>query len=368
MSMLSAWTVFDSAMMLALSLCFSAFCCLLILATKKWHVRISADAAEGVQKIHQGLIPRIGGVALYSTFAVMVPLLFAFQTGFTQSAAMNIALYLLAALPVFLAGIIEDFTKIISPTIRLIAACMSGVCGWFLGIQVNEVELPFIDSLLAFAPASLILTIVIVAALSNALNMMDGMNGFVTGFSIVAFGIFSYFAHLAGDSQLVITCFVIIGALAGFGLFNWPFARLFLGDGGAYMIGVLLAFVAFQLASRSENITQAFTLVILVYPAWEISFSMLRRIRKKAAMTAPDNDHLHARLYHFLHHRYQVEPKRANPTASFILTVIILLVALLSAWIMTTWHLPQGFKFIIVLVTFAVFSYLHRAFYINEVR
>lgn len=368
MSMLSVWTVFDSALMLALSLGISALCCLFILMTKKWHVRISADAAEGVQKIHHGLIPRIGGVALYTTFAVMVPVLFAFQTGFTQSAAMNIALFLLAALPVFLAGIIEDFTKIISPSIRLMAACLSGICGWLLGIQVNEVELPFIDPLLAFAPVSLVLTVVIVAALSNALNMMDGMNGFVTGFSIVAFGIFSYFAHLAGDSQLVITCFVIMGALIGFGLFNWPFARLFLGDGGAYMIGVLLAFVAFQLAARSEDITQAFTLVILVYPAWEISFSMLRRLRAKAAMTAPDNDHLHARLFHFLRHRYQVEPKHANPTTSFILTLIILIVALLSSWIMTTWQVPQGFKFIIVLLTFAVFSFLHRAFQIKEVR
>ena len=366
MSMLSVWTIFDSALMLGLSLLVSALFCLLILATKKWHVRISADAAHGVQKIHQGLIPRIGGVALYATFAVMVPLLFAFQAVFAQSAAMNLAVYLLATLPVFLAGVIEDFTKIITPSIRLIAACLSGVCGWFLGIQVNEVELPFIDALLVFAPVSLLLTVIIVAALSNALNMMDGMNGFATGFSIVAFGIFAYFAHHSGDSQLVITCFVIIGALLGFGAFNWPFARLFLGDGGAYMIGVLLAFVAFQLAARSDDITQAFTLVVLVYPAWEIVFSMVRRSLTKTAMTGADNDHLHARLYHYLCKQHQMSPTYANPMTSVILTAIILVVALLSCWIMTAWQMPQGFKFIIVVITFVVFSYLHRVFYVNR--
>ena len=363
MSMLSVWTIFDSVMMLGLGLIVSSLFCLLILVTKKWHVRISADAAHGVQKIHHGLIPRIGGVALYATFAVMVPLLFAFETVFTQSAAINLAVYLLATLPVFLAGIIEDFTKIISPSIRLMATCLTGVCGWFLGIQVNVVEVPTIDALLVFAPISLMLTVLIVAALSNAMNMMDGMNGFVTGFSIVAFGIFAYFAHLDGESQLVITCFVIIGALLGFGAFNWPFARLFLGDGGAYMVGALLAFVAFQLAERSDNITQAFTLVVLVYPAWEISFSMIRRLLSKAAMTQPDNDHLHARLYHYLCQRHQITPKHANPAASLILTAIILLVALLSCWIMTSWQMPQGFKFIIVTLTFVVFSYLHKAFY-----
>ena len=334
--------------------------CVIIIKTAPLHSHLSSDEDSGVQKIHKGVVPRIGGVGLWGGVFAAASMLYAQA----HEASFLVGMIILGSLPVFAAGLVEDITKAVSPLRRLIASGLSGGIGWFLGFQIGTVEIGFIDSWLGFAPISLAVTIIVVAALANAMNMMDGLNGLSAGYAITAFAIFGVMASIYGVLDIALICFVFAAALLGFFCFNWPLGKIFLGDGGAYFLGVCLAFVAMALAAATPDITQAFTLVILAYPAWEVSHSMARRLLQKTALTAPDHDHLHARLFHYWSVTRGKSALMANSLAGIILVLTIGLMTVLATVIMTIFVLPQGTKFLIVLAECAfltrLFTYLRK--------
>ena len=334
--------------------------CVIIIKTAPLHSHLSSDEDSGVQKIHKGIVPRIGGVGLWGGVLAAALMLYAQA----HEASSLVGMIILGSLPVFAAGLVEDLTKAVSPLRRLIASGLSGAIGWFLGFQIGTVEIGFIDSWLGFAPISLAVTIIVVSALANAMNMMDGLNGLSAGYAITAFTIFGVMASIYGTLDIALICFVFAAALLGFFCFNWPLGKIFLGDGGAYFLGVCLAFVAMALAAATSDITQAFTLVILAYPAWEVSHSMARRLVQKTALTAPDHDHLHARLFHYWSVTRGKSALMANSLAGIILVLTIGLMTVLAMVIMTIFVLPQGAKFLIVLAEWAfltrLFTYLRK--------
>ena len=334
--------------------------CVIIIKTAPLHSHLSSDEDSGVQKIHKGIVPRIGGVGLWGGVLAAALMLYAQA----HEASSLVGMIILGSLPVFATGLVEDITKAVSPLRRLIASGLSGGIGWFLGFQIGTVEIGFLDSWLGFAPISLAVTIIVVAALANAMNMMDGLNGLSAGYAITAFTIFGVMASIYGVLDIALICFVFAAALLGFFCFNWPLGKIFLGDGGAYFLGVCLAFVAMALAAATPDITQAFTLVILAYPAWEVSHSMARRLVQKTALTAPDHDHLHARLFHYWSVTRGKSALMANSLAGIILVLTIGLMTVLATVIMTIFVLPQGAKFLIVLAECAfltrLFTYLRK--------
>lgn len=261
---------------------------LLLVFTKHWHGRFSMDQTAGVQKFHTKPTPRIGGVAIV---AGMV----AAWSQATPAVQALLGPLLLASVPAFAAGLLEDVTKKVGVAARLLATMVSGALAcWLTGIALNRVDIWLVDDLLVYTPAAVLFTAFAVAGVANAINIIDGFNGLSTGSVLIILVALGSIAGLEGDAALATTCALLGAAVAGFWLVNFPLGKLFLGDGGAYFVGFALAWLSVLLLMRNAAVSPWVVLLACAYPVTEVLYSVWRRRRQKQPTGAPDSLHLHS--------------------------------------------------------------------------
>lgn len=268
---------------LAVSLIFSMG----IIATTKWHGKFSLDGVDGIQKFHVAPTPRIGGIAIFAglTMALL----------FDNSLRALIAPLLIAGLPAFCFGMAEDLTKRISIRARLLATMASGTLAWALtGASITHTGIAGLDSLLNWAAVSVLFTAFAVGGVANSINIIDGFNGLASGVVVISLISLGLIAIECGDLELSRTCFTVCGVTIGFFLVNFPFGKLFLGDGGAYLLGFILAWLAVMLVHRNPTVSAWAALLACAYPIFETVFTIMRRVWAKSHPGQPDSDHLHS--------------------------------------------------------------------------
>ena len=270
--------------------------CYLILKYEHLHVRFTKDPANGgPQKIHTDPTPRVGGVALFFALILVSMVL---QTLEHRYGTREFGLLLFAALPVFLIGLAEDVTKRVGVLARLAVTMLgAGIGAWLLEAALVRLDVPGLDTLLQLAPVALLLTVIAVAGVTNAFNIIDGQNGLAAGTAVIASLAMGFVAWHIGDPLVMAAAFALAGVLIGFLAWNWPHGRIFLGDGGAYLIGFWLAELAVILVVRNKDISPWFPLSILIYPVFETLVTIVRRKFGGLSPGAPDADHLHQLTY-----------------------------------------------------------------------
>lgn len=266
----------------------SLLCSIMIVATTKWHGKFSLDGVTGVQKFHVVPTPRVGGIA------ILVGLLFACV--FSDEAARSLfAMMLVAGLPAFCFGLAEDLTKRVSVRTRLLATMASGMLAWKMtGASITHTEIAGIDAALAWLPLSVFFTAFAVGGVANAVNIIDGFNGLASGTVIICLCSMGLIAQGCGDVELANICFMVAAVTVGFFLVNFPLGKLFLGDGGAYLLGFLLAWLAVMLAYRNPSVSAWAPLLACAYPVFETVFTIMRRVWARSHPGEPDSHHLHS--------------------------------------------------------------------------
>lgn len=261
---------------------------LLLVGTKRWHGHLSMDSTVGVQKFHTSPTPRVGGVAIA---AGMIAGYFLADPKLRSL----LGPLLLAGTPAFVFGLVEDLTKRVSVRARLLATMASGVLGWFItGASITDANVPGLDWMLGFTVVSVAFTAFAVGGVANAINIVDGFNGLATGtVAIILLG-FCGMANALGDSDIAGLCLIAASAVVGFGLVNWPWGRLFLGDGGAYFSGFAVAWLAVLILARHPELSAWAPLLACGYPILEVFFSIARRRRRGLSPGKADRLHLHS--------------------------------------------------------------------------
>jgi len=278
------------------------FVCVALVATKHLHGRMTLDTASGVHKFHTNPTPRIGGVGIMAG-CLCSWLLFKFSGDPASPRAIEgenlFGLMLLAGIPAFLFGILEDLTKRVGVTSRLMATMSSGILAWWLtSTSISHVDIPGIDSLLAILPISVAFTAFAVGGVANSFNIIDGFNGLAAGTLIIALGSMGLIAVNAGDTALAIICLTILTITFGFAVVNFPLGKIFLGDGGAYLLGFLTAWIAVMLPTRDPTVSPWAPLLACSYPILEVLFSIWRKHNREGSHPGqPDKVHLHMLLY-----------------------------------------------------------------------
>jgi UDP-N-acetylmuramyl pentapeptide phosphotransferase/UDP-N-acetylglucosamine-1-phosphate transferase len=266
--------------------------CLLIILTQRWHGKLSLDHdLNGVQKIHKTPVPRIGGLGVVA--GLLLAGVFSYQLGGeTYETAGKL---LLCAIPAFGAGLIEDFTKRVGVRTRLFASFISAALAyWVLDARLVDLDTPGLDYLIQFSAISFLFTCFAVGGMTNAINIIDGLNGLASGSVSLMLAGLATIAYLNGDTLVMKLCLWGIGATLGFMLLNYPFGRIFLGDGGAYLAGFWLAECGVLLLKRNPSVSTWAVLLVCIYPVWETVFSMYRRqVIEKVKSGMPDMTHLH---------------------------------------------------------------------------
>lgn len=209
------------------------------------------------------------------------------------------ALLLLCGLPAFGAGLIEDFTKRVSPGKRLLATAVSAALGVFvLGAAITRTDIPGLDLIVGTAAGAFIATVFTVAGVANSVNIIDGFNGLSSMCVSLMLLTLAYVAYQVGDTELALWALAGVGAILGFFVWNYPAGMIFLGDGGAYFMGFYLAEMGILLISRHSEVSPLFALMVCIYPVFETVFSIYRRrVLRDVSPGAPDGIHLHSLIY-----------------------------------------------------------------------
>ena len=265
---------------------------IVVILFKRTH--IGADETDsGPQKFHKKLTPRIGGLSVFLGFLTSAFLL-------RYIVKNDLIIYLaVASLPAFLAGFTEDITRKVNAMFRLLATMLSAlIVIYVLGVYVNRVDLPFIDAVFQIKVFAYIFTIIAISGVANSFNIIDGYNGLVAVVSIIILIGLAYVAFKVHDTVVLYAAMGLIGATAGFFIWNYPYGLIFLGDGGAYFIGFIAAELCVMLIYRHPQISAWFGLLLFIYPVFETLFSMYRKIIvRKSSPTMPDAFHLHMLIF-----------------------------------------------------------------------
>jgi UDP-N-acetylmuramyl pentapeptide phosphotransferase/UDP-N-acetylglucosamine-1-phosphate transferase len=175
---------------------------------------------------------------------------------------------------------------------------------------MRNTGVPAIDFFLAFTPLAVAFTAFAVGGVANAVNIIDGFNGLASGSVAIMFTGMGLIALNVGDGALAGVCFTVVAVMLGFGAINWPMGHIFLGDGGAYLVGFILAWVAVLMPMRHPGVTAWATLLVCAYPVLEVAFSYRRKSKRVGHHPGqPDKVHLHMLMYRRL-------SRKAYPKAS----------------------------------------------------
>lgn len=324
----------------------------LLVVTKHHHGHLTLDSTIGVQKFHVEPTPRVGGVGIY------IGVLLAWAMVSHKPVKDMLGTILLASIPALAFGLLEDITKRVGVLPRLLATMVGGVVAWLLtGIAVNRLDVQGLDWIMAFTPVAVLFTAFAISGLVNAINIIDGFNGLASGASIIMLSGLAAISFTAGDTELASACFVFGGAILGFGLLNWPFGKIFLGDGGAYFVGFGIAWLSVLLLTRNANVSAWSLLLVGAYPVVEVLFSIVRRQRRRLSPGSPDRLHLHSLV------KRRVVP-RLLPDATDLIKnsttgTIMWLAALVPVVIACAW--PHNTA--VLAAAFAICTFLYSAVY-----
>ena len=247
---------------------------------------------SGPQKFHIKRTSRVGGAGIFLAFAV------AFLLIWVQTKDIRYIYLPIAALPVFAAGFIEDITEKIGPKMRLIAALLSAILAiYFLNACLARVDIAPIDRMLSVKAVSIIFTLFAVAGLVNSFNIIDGFNGLSSAVSILILLSLGYISFKVGDIFLMKACVILAFSIFGFFVWNYPFGKIFLGDGGSYFMGFVIAVASILLVDENKEVSAWFPLLLCIYPIFETLFSIYRRKIRNTGSMSPDGFHLHTLIY-----------------------------------------------------------------------
>lgn len=283
------------------------------------------------RRIHKVPVPRLGGVAIYISVMVTIAILIAMTGRFPKNARLGeggLAGIALGGTLIFILGLIDDLESL-PAKLKLLGQVLAAGAAYSLGVRIKTIPLSSTLPALFHGPGGLLnsfsnvwglgthtnnaidlgiwslpLTIIWLVGMSNAVNLIDGMDGLAAGVSAISsLTIWTVaMAESIDRPYAALTAAVLAGALLGFLRWNFNPARIFLGDSGAYLTGFILGAVSItgviKGAAAATLIVPTFLLVILIlfFPLLDTSWAVIRRTAQGKSIFTPDSEHIHHKL------------------------------------------------------------------------
>ena len=252
----------------------------------------------------------------------------------TNESVQLLKIILLSLVPIIFVGIKEDLFHNVEPAIRILALLF---VGWLFRAQFTGplpvlTDIPLIGKLLLLQGSISIFYILSMVAVANGMNLIDGVNGLCGAVALSILTALLFLSYKTADTTMLSLIFSMILFLIPFMLMNYPYGRIFLGDLGAYSLGLIVSMLTIILFGRHPEISPWGAVLILIYPVTEVVFSLLRRMVKGVSIYHPDTAHLHLKLFHFLRPQPQYK-KIANAVVTPALSLLWLFSLLTISWV-----------------------------------
>jgi len=254
-------------------------------------VKIGAVDEPNKRRVNTVTMPSSGGVAIYAAYFISVLFLLPIDR------SLSIPIFIGATI-IILTGLIDDI-KEISPKVKILGIVLATLAVYYLGdIQINQINIPFYG-VVQMGVLSLPVTLLWVVAITNSINLIDGLDGLATGvssISLTTMGIIAYFFIGSNNIQITIMIFALVAAALGFLPSNYFPARIYLGDTGALFLGFMISVFSLFHLKNVTFVSLIVPLVILAVPIADTLYAIIRRKLNKQPISMADNKHIHHRL------------------------------------------------------------------------
>lgn len=251
---------------------------------KKLAFKVGATDRPNQRKVHEKVMPRLGGLAIYISFLAGLLIM-------NPESPYHLAI-VAGSIIIVLTGVLDDIFELQARykfINQLVAALIVVLWG---GIDVDFINLPF-GGRLEFGSLSVPITILWIVGVTNAINLIDGLDGLAAGVSSIALISISGMAIVMGDAYVMTIGFLLLASTLGFLIFNFHPAKIFMGDTGALFLGYMIAVLSLLGFKNVTFISFIIPVIMLGVPMTDTIFAIIRRIVKKAPLAAPDKSHLH---------------------------------------------------------------------------
>lgn len=253
--------------------------------------KIGATDKPNLRRVNTKEMPSIGGLAIYLSYFISM---FFFQPLPKE----QVTPLFIGATIIIITGIIDDIREI-SPKMKLLGILLAAFVIYFVAdIKMTTVSLPLVG-IFDLGWLSFPLTIIWILAITNAINLIDGLDGLASGVSIIALstmGIIGYFYLNVMNIPITIMIFTLVFATLGFLPYNFNPAKIFLGDTGALFLGFMIAVMSLQGLKNVTVISLIIPIVILGIPITDTIYAILRRYLNHMPISSADKHHMHHRL------------------------------------------------------------------------
>ncbi|WP_203245897.1 glycosyltransferase family 4 protein [Sporosarcina beigongshangi] len=246
--------------------------------------RIGAVDHPNYRKVHASAMPRIGGLAIFGAFLIGYFIL--------RPVDEHATAILIGALIIIVTGFLDDMFEItakIKLAGQLTAAIVVVTWG---GLQIDFINLPFIGQF-DFGYFSIPITIIWIIGITNAINLIDGLDGLAAGVSTIALITMTVMAVIMGDVFVIATAAILAASSLGFLFYNFHPAKIFMGDTGSLFLGFMISVLALLGFKNITVVSLIIPIILLGVPISDTFFAIVRRIRTKQPIMAPDKSHLH---------------------------------------------------------------------------
>lgn len=250
----------------------------------KMAFKIGATDQPNQRKVHVSLMPRLGGLAIYISFVVGFLIL--------RPVDPTASSILLASTLIVIIGVLDDMLEL-SAKYKLIGQIGAALIVVFLGdVQVLFINLPF-GGKFEFGFFSIPFTILWIVGITNAINLIDGLDGLAAGVSSIALITISGMAIIMGNVFVLTVGSIVLVSTLGFLYYNFHPAKIFMGDTGALFLGFMISVLSLLGYKNVTFISFIVPVIILCVPISDTFFAILRRVINKKPLSAPDKSHLH---------------------------------------------------------------------------
>ena len=287
---------FDSFVIISVGMSLALNSLVVYLWHKKFYRKLGLKTYKAIQRIHLNETPRLGGFIFIFSLASLV----VFSN--TNESIQLLKMILICLIPIIFIGIKEDLFHNVEPAIRLLALLF---VGWLFRAQYTGplpilTDIPFIGKLLLLQGGISIFYILGMLAVANGMNLIDGVNGLCGAVALSILSSLLFLSYKTAYITMLSLVFSVILLIIPFMMMNYPYGLIFLGDLGAYSLGLIASMLTIILFCRHPEISPWGAVLILIYPATEVVFSLLRRMIKGAPIYHADKEHLHLKIFYFL--------------------------------------------------------------------
>ena len=308
---------------------------LIVFFASKHNYFIDHSHTDKPQNFHTDSTPRAGGLGIFMGAILLL----------LSSLGFKLILSILFA---FASGIFEDFHNSLSARFRLLLQVIAAAVAiglihavvTYLGLGIT---LPY--------TVGVLFSIFAIVGMMNAINIIDGFNGLASGVVLLILSSFAIVAYTHNNTDVLMIISIVSGATSGFFVLNFPKGKVFLGDGGAYMLGFIVAVLGIFLAGKYEDVSPWYILAIFIYPVWEVLFSIVRKLSMGRSPLSPDGDHMHMLVYR--------QVTRNNPMTALVINLYFLIFIAISTYYSGSSIANIAVISVFILTYLALYRYLY---------